>query len=71
MKKLILPIILGCIFSLGMLTACSNNAANANEPEVVQMDSIKDSLEVTEEQINNDIDKVQKSLQEVDKEFKN
>lgn len=70
MKKLILPFILGCIFCLG-ITACSNNTANADEPEVMQMDSIKDSLEVTEEQINNDIDKVQNSLQEVDKEFKN
>ena len=66
MKKLFFNLVVGFALCFGLLTGCNSEP---KEPEIVQMETKQDSLKKAEEQVNNDIDKVQQSLKEVDKEF--
>lgn len=70
MKKLGIKLLLCSILGLGMTTSCSNNSAKNKEPEVVAMDSLKDSLKHHQEEVDNNIQSVQKSMSDVDQEFK-
>lgn len=66
MKKLIFNLFIAASLCLGLATACNTKA---KEPEITQMEAKQDSLKKAEEKVNEDIDKVQQSLKEVDKEF--
>ena len=66
MKKLIFNLFIAASLFLGLATACNTKA---KEPEITQMEAKQDSLKKAEEKVNEDIDKVQQSLKEVDKEF--
>ena len=68
MKKPIISLFVGGLLSLGMLNACDSNK-NA-EPEVTQMETLQDSLEQQETALNKDIENLQKSMQDLDQEFK-
>lgn len=66
MKKITFKLIITASLCLGLASACNTKA---KEPEITQMEAKQDSLKKTEEKVNEDIDKVQQSLKEVDKEF--
>lgn len=66
MKKLTFNLLIAASICLGLTSACKSKA---KEPEITQMEAKQDSLKKTEEKVNEDIDKVQQSLKEVDKEF--
>ena len=70
MKKLGTKVMLFSLLGLGIATSCNNNSAKNKEPEVVAMDSLKDSLKHHQEEVDNNIQSVQKSMSEVDQEFK-
>ncbi len=65
MKKLVIKLMFFSVLCLGLTTGCSSS----KEPEVAKMDAVKDSLEKSEKEVANQIEKVQQSLREVDKEF--
>jgi hypothetical protein len=52
------------------LASCSNNVSEEEQSLTVKMDSLKDSVVKTEKIVDEDIDKVQASLKEVDEAFK-
>lgn len=54
------------ILCLGLASSCSNTA---KEPEVAKMESTQDSLKQVEIEVSNQIEELQKSMMEVDKEF--
>jgi peptidoglycan hydrolase CwlO-like protein len=66
MKKLTFNLLLVATLCLGLTAACNSKA---KEPEITQMEAKQDSLKKAEQKVNEDIDKVQQSLKEVDKEF--
>lgn len=66
MRKLSFNLLVAATLCFGLATACNTKA---KEPEISQMEAKQDSLKKAEEKVNEDIDKVQKSLEEVDKEF--
>lgn len=49
--------------------SCSNNSANADEPEVETMDSISKELDQSTKALEDQAKKVEASLEKVDKEF--
>lgn len=59
-------LIIGGALCFGLATACNSKP---KEPEITQMEAKQDSLKQVEKTVNEDIDKVQQSLKEVDKEF--
>ena len=69
MKKLTFNILFFSIISLGLASSCNSNTSNAKEPEITKMDSVKDSLEKSEKEVAEQIEKVQQSLKEVENEF--
>ena len=66
MKKLSFNLFVAITLCFGLTTACNQKA---KEPEISQMEAKQDSLKKAEEKVADDIEKVQKSLKEVDKEF--
>ena len=66
MKKSIFNLLIAASLCLGLTSACNSKA---KEPEITQMEAKQDSLKKAEEKVNEDIDKVQQSLKEVEKEF--
>jgi|GEM_PF-4985269 len=66
MKNLPLNLLLAATLCFGLTTACNSKA---KEPEIIQMEAKQDSLKKAEEKVNDDIDKVQQSLKDIDKEF--
>ena len=66
MKKLTFNLLIAASLGLSLTAACNSKA---KEPEITQMEAKQDSLKKAEEKVNEDIDKVQQSLKEVDKEF--
>ncbi|MFC5283662.1 hypothetical protein [Pedobacter alpinus] len=61
------------LFACTLLCVCFLYACNSNkptEPEVKKMEEFQDSLKKEEAQLNKDIETVQKSMQDLDKEFK-
>ncbi|TKC00850.1 hypothetical protein [Pedobacter cryophilus] len=69
MKKLAFNILFFSVISLGLATSCSSNTSSAKEPEITKMDSVRDSLEKSEKEVAEQIEKVQQSLKEVENEF--
>lgn len=49
--------------------SCSNNTAQADEPEIATMDSVKTDLEQSTEELNEQAKKVEESLEKIEKEF--
>lgn len=68
MKTPITTFLTAILLSLGLLSACNSN--KPTEPEVKKMEELQDSLKQEEAQLNKDIETVQKSMQDLDKEFK-
>lgn len=66
MKKFTFNLLIVATLCFASTTACNTKA---KEPEITQMEAKQDSLKKAEEKVNEDIDKVQQSLKEVDKEF--
>jgi hypothetical protein len=50
-------------------SSCSNNSANADEPEVETMDSISKELDQSAKALEDQAQKVEASLGKLDKEF--
>lgn len=71
MKKTGITILLCGIIGLCIASSCNNNASKEKEPEIVSMDSLKDSLKHHQEVVDKDIENVKKSMENVDKEFNN
>ena len=71
MKKVGIKLLLCGMLGLGIASSCNNNATKEKEPEIVSMDSLKDSLKHHQEVVDKDIENVKKSMENVDKEFKN
>jgi hypothetical protein len=40
-----------------------------NEPEIAEMELTQDSLKLTDKKVTEDIEKIQKSMKELDKKF--
>jgi hypothetical protein len=70
MKRLGTRLLICSLLCLGIATSCNNNSKKQKEPQISAMDSLKDSLKHHQEEVNNNIQSVQKSMSEVDKEFK-
>ncbi|HET8828835.1 MAG TPA: hypothetical protein VFM79_05815 [Pelobium sp.] len=51
---------------LGLASSCSNKA---KEPEIAKMESTQDSLKQLETEVSTQIEDLQKSMMELDKEF--
>ncbi len=66
MKKLIYYGFISCTLCLGLVSSCSNKA---KEPEVAKMESTQDSLKQLEKEVSTQVEDLQKSMMEVDKEF--
>ena len=52
------------------LASCNNSVSEEEQNLTLKMDSLKDSVIKTEKIVEEDIDKVQASLKEVDEAFK-
>lgn len=70
MKKLGIKLLLCSVLGLGIATSCNNNSTKDKEPQIMVMDSLKDSLKHHQKEVDNNIQSVQKSMSEVDQEFK-
>ena len=54
---------------IGIATSCSGGMTKEEKQQTTQMDSLKDSLQVTAEAVNDNIKSVQDALKEVDEQF--
>ena len=68
MKKSIYYSFLCCALCIGLASSCSN-PTKATEPEVTEMNTLQDSLKQTEEELNQSIENLQKSMKAVDEQF--
>jgi hypothetical protein len=66
--KLFIALMIG-LGSLSLMS-CNQQVSEEEQSLTSKMDSVKDSIEKTEKLIEEDIDKVQASLKEVDEAFK-
>lgn len=66
MKKSILYGFICGTLCLGLASSCSNSA---KEPEVAKMESTQDSLKQMEKEVSGQIERLQQSMMEADKEF--
>lgn len=66
MKKIVYYTLFCCTLCLGLAASCNNTA---KEPEVTKMESTQDSLKQLEIEVSTQIEDLQKSMMEVDKEF--
>lgn len=66
MKKLVYYSFICCTLCLGLASSCNSKA---KEPEVTKMESTQDSLKQLENEVSTQIEDLQKSMMEVDKEF--
>jgi TolA-binding protein len=67
MKSLVLKFMVFTALCLGITSSCSSS----KEPEITKMDMERDSLEKSEKEVAYQIEKVQQSLRDIDKEFQN
>jgi hypothetical protein len=69
MKKYQTILTFAAVCCIGIATSCSSNLSKDEAQKVAKMDSIKDSLQLTAEAVNNNIESVQKALKKVDEQF--
>ncbi|OAQ38884.1 hypothetical protein A5893_12650 [Pedobacter psychrophilus] len=66
MKKSTIYSLLGCLLYAMIITSCSSEP---KEPEVTEMEVTQDSLKQTDKKVSEDIEKIKKSMKDLDDKF--
>lgn len=66
MKKSVFYSLLGCLLYAMIIISCNSKP---KEPEIAEMKLTQDSLKQTDKKVSDDIEKIQKSMKNLDDKF--